>query len=198
MLPLTRCLIGVPLPSHLVEQLLSVQKTLRRAPGGDGIRWTPESMLVLKLVNLGEVTAGALSKISNSLQEICAGYRPIALNLDQIYGQPNNVQPREILVRPGGETDIIHRLAGDCYQKCSPSTSLLGEGTEPHIELGRLKTFTEKARTDAGRGFKNHALISSEPWSVDRITILEHASGDSGPYLKELMSFPLGADPQVG
>lgn len=186
-----RCFIGSTLEQDIVLKIQDIQKQGKRSSGGEGMRWTLPRTLAFHMNSLGEIPASMVQPLYNEIIPLCKTARPINLTIEGLHGVPNSIQPKEVHLGIGGEVHLVEWLA-EQFQKIVAGLSVNEKPHPPSIEIARLRQFTEKARTDAGRIIKSVKKPSAGEWIMRHVQIITQISDSNGPGLDVLKTIPLG------
>ena len=190
---LNRCWLGFPLPPAIAELVGSAQNEIRRRAGGDAIRWLPAGEIAVRLVSLGEVSPRTLALLDQPVGQVVGRHAPISLRLEGAGGSPNLTMPRTAWIGIAGEADALKALSHD-LTACTGHLSETTDHTEfeATLQIGRLRKFDERARSEMGRSLRMSKIGVLGEFTLDSVHVLCAETGDTGPFLRSLTSFPLG------
>ncbi|MEQ1932613.1 MAG: hypothetical protein ABL962_01855, partial [Fimbriimonadaceae bacterium] len=117
---LNRCALVIRLPAELERALGEVQINVRKRAGGDLVRWTPTTELVLTLVSLGEISAGQIVQIDATVGPIIQRFGRMKFALDGLGGSPTNLQPRFVWAAATGDVEPLTRLTAELERALAP------------------------------------------------------------------------------
>ncbi len=128
-------------------------EALRRAPGGDEVRWVRPEALHMTLRFLGDVERDRLRELVAEVAERVAPVAPFSLALGSVRGFPSRRRPR-VVVLEVEPAEPLDRLAA------AVERGVVAAGFPPeersfraHLTLGRLR----------GRGFDNFPDAVTDP-----------------------------------
>ncbi len=192
MAELYRCWLGYPLPAPLMEKVKDAQMQIRRRAGGDVTRWLPPGEIALYLVSLGEIANTSILRIEGIVEEVVKRHGKISLALEGAGGSPNVTMPKSAWIGITGETDKLKALRQDlaiCVQQFV--TAIDEKAFEPTVEIGMLRKFDDRARTEMGRSIKMSNVGALGEFTVDAVHLLASRATTVGPGLYSVANLPL-------
>lgn len=117
---LNRCALAIRLPAETQAALGEVQLQVRRKAGGDLVRWTPTTELVLTIVSLGELGPGQIVQVSQTVEPMIAQCPSMQFKLEGLGGSPTNLQPRFVWVPVTGDVMNLGKLNAWLEQALNP------------------------------------------------------------------------------
>ena len=138
-LPL-RAFIAVELPTAMLQRLGTEIAKLQELEGGRAIRWVESEAIHLTLQFLGEIDDRTAGLIAGSLDEVCANYARMSLEVGGLGGFPNLNRPRVIWIGIREPDRSLSKLQSEI----EGGVSKVGMDAEdrtyhPHLTLGRLR-----------------------------------------------------------
>jgi len=192
MAELNRCWIGFPLPKSLVVKVGEAQMAIRKRAGSDAIRWQPIGEVGLLLVSLGEVAHTTVLRVEAMLDQVAPKHAPITLTLEGVGGSPNVTMPKTAWIGVGGEVDKLKSLRKDLAIAVAQLRTAIDEKEfEPVIEIGMLRKFDDRARTEMGRSLKMASVGLLGEFSMGSVHVLASRASSSGPHLFSIAERPL-------
>lgn len=189
---LNRCAIAIRLPADVQTALGETQIQLRRKAGGDLVRWTPTTELVLTVVSLGELGPGQIVQVDQTIRPMIAQCPQLALEIFGVGGSPTNLQPRHVWAGVQGDTDNLKKLNGWLESTLTP---LLPDHEtrefNPVIPLGRLKQESEQNRSALGRALRVANIDMIGTIGVPEIEMIRYAATGAGLTLITVERYPL-------
>jgi len=177
----------------MVEPVKAAQLQIKRRAGSDAIRWLPPGEVGLILVALGEVSAATLVRLEPVVEQVASRHSALELGLSGVGGSPSLTMPKTAWIGLQGSVDSLMSLWKDLYICSKPLVSVTDDKPfEPVIEIGRLRTFDDRARTEMGRSLKLAQVGDLGSFTVDTIHILSSEPGPTGPTLKSIIQCQLG------
>lgn len=187
----SRAFVGVKLPQAASTALAEIQMTLRKKVIAD-LRWNDPNQFVLTLCPLGDtVTIDKLAMLPGMIEPSIRGCGPITLTLEGLEGLPNNVQPRYVCMKLGGNIQRLTTLQGAIQRVTGQLTGPQEcRGFQPHIVLGRLKKESEPERVALGRGMRLMAAATAGEFTMDSVSLIRNTAADGVSY-EVMKSIPL-------
>jgi RNA 2',3'-cyclic 3'-phosphodiesterase len=210
-----RLFVAITIPEPVRNEMARVQQELKPLALGD-VRWTKAEQLHLTLKFLGNVPAGSLEAVKQSLAEACAGTRPFPLRARGIGIFPNERQPRVVWVgfesdekaltdlqlrveqllapyaeKPGSPRGVTTNHANPTADNSTPRGK---ERFLPHATLGRFQKYrrnkTEKLLPRAA-ALAGHVFGE---WRVAEIVLFRSELSADGARHTQVAVFPFGAN----
>lgn len=161
--------------------------SVRKRAGSDAIRWHPLGEVALMLVSLGEVAHTTVLRVEGLLDQVVARHGPVALTLEGVGGSPNATMPKSAWIGVGGEIERLKALRKDVSVCVAQLRTAIDEKEfEPVIEIGMLRKFDDRARTEMGRSIKMAGVGRLGEFSMDALHVLASRSTSAGPRLYSL------------
>lgn len=187
MAELNRCWIGFPLPGDLKAKVAEAQMTVRKRAGSDAIRWHPIGEVGLLLVSLGEVGHTTVLRVEGLIDQVAKKHAPIQLSLEGVGGSPSATMPKTAWIGIGGEVDRLRALRKDLAAAVAKLRTAVDEKEfEPVVEIGMLRKFDDRARTEMGRSIKMAQVGSLGEFTMGSIHVLASRASSNGPYLASM------------
>lgn len=191
---LNRCALAIRLPIEVQTALGEAQLQLRRKAGGDLVRWTPTTELVLTIVTLGELGPGQIVQVDQTVRPMIAQCPQLALEVFGTGGSPTNLQPRHVWAGVQGDVDNLKKLNAWLEQALTPI--LPDHETreyQPTIPLGRLKQESEQNRSALGRALRVGGIEFIGTLGVSEVEMIRYAATGAGLTLVTINTYPLKA-----
>jgi 2'-5' RNA ligase len=189
---LNRCWIGFPLPSELKAKVAEAQMAVRKRAGSDAIRWHPIGEVGLLLVSLGEIGHTTVLRVEGMIQQVAKNHGPISLTLDGVGGSPSMTMPKSAWIGLGGEVEKLKALRRDLAQAVVQLRTAVDEKEfEPVVEIGLLRKFDDRARTEMGRSLKMAQVGLLGGFTMGSVHVLASRASTSGPYLASMSELAL-------
>jgi RNA 2',3'-cyclic 3'-phosphodiesterase len=176
-----RLFIALLLPNAIKKDLEAIVSDLK--PRVSGVRWVAAKNMHLTLKFMGETQEEKVGPISQLLEKVASGRKPLTVTLDRIGGFPNLKTPRVVWVGLNG-VEPAAEMAGLLNRLLKPL------GFEPekrpfsaHLTLGRIKlpidasplaTYAEQLKLPTG------SVI------LDRIALVKSTLTPGGPIYENL------------
>ncbi len=154
-----RLFVGIAIPERLAQSLLLLEG------GIPGARWQSREQLHLTLRFIGEVDGRTVADIDDALRAV----REPAFELEPFgVGVFTPKEPRQLWVGMRSNPALLH-----LHRKVDTAMTRLGlraDGRKfsPHITVARLKS---PPRDRLVQFLQNHALLSAQPFAVDRFSL---------------------------
>lgn len=178
---LNRCALGIRLPAELQAGLGEAQLQLRRKAGGDLVRWTPVTELVLTVVSLGELNPGQIVQVNQTVKPMIAQCPAMNLSLESLGGSPTNLQPRFVWVGVGGDLETLKKLNAWLEQTLAP---MLPDHEirdyNASVPLGRLKQESEQNRSALGRALRVSAIDRIGEFRANEVELIRYVATGAG------------------
>jgi RNA 2',3'-cyclic 3'-phosphodiesterase len=136
-----RLFAAITIPEPVRNEMSAVHRELKPFALGD-VRWTKVEQLHLTLKFLGNVPAGSLDAVKQSLAEACAETAPFLLRARGIGFFPNDRQPRVVWVGFEGDEKVLMELQRLVERRLAPFAEKPGkERFLAHATLGRFQKY---------------------------------------------------------
>ncbi|MGA2801412.1 MAG: RNA 2',3'-cyclic phosphodiesterase [Verrucomicrobiota bacterium] len=190
-----RLFVAIPVPEAVRNEVIRVQRELRRLVPPDAIRWTKPEQFHLTLRFLGDVSSDRVAALKESVHTVCSGESALRLCAQGVGFFPNTRSPRVVWA---GVNDGEGRLA-DLQKKIESAVQLFTKepGTERfagHMTLGRVK-FLKRPEIEK---LAAHAQTVKDrllgEWTAQEIEIIRSELSPEGARYTSLAVFQLGAE----
>jgi len=190
-----RLFVAIPVPEAVRNEVIRVQRELRRLVPPDAIRWTNPEQFHLTLRFLGDVSSDRVAALKESVHTVCSGESALRLCAQGVGFFPNTRSPRVVWA---GVNDGEGRLA-DLQKKIESAVQLFTKepGTERfagHMTLGRVK-FLKRPEIEK---LAAHAQTVKDrllgEWTAQEIEIIRSELSPEGARYTSLAVFQLGAE----
>ena len=162
---------------------------IRRRAGSDVIRWVPPGEIALLLATVGEVSPATMARIEPILAGVASRHAPMVLTVSGAGGSPNATMPKSAWLGLAGDVQRMTALRQDVVQCIGNVQTAMDEKPfEPVVEIGALRRFDDRARTEMGRALKMATVGEIGSLRVDAIHLLASRSSTSGPTLHSVLS----------
>ena len=189
---LNRCHFGFRLPSSLAEPVKQVQQEIRRRGADDSLKFYQPHEIGIILLSLGELSPMTMTRVCQVAAPIAARCPKYAVTLAGVGGSPNNVMPKTVWVGVRDEPGFLTLFAKALRDSVQGVVALPDHNPfEPQVEIGRLRTFTDKARGDIGRAVKMTQEREIGAFPLEALELLVNEAGPSGPYLRAVKTLSL-------
>jgi 2'-5' RNA ligase len=144
-----RLFVAIAVPEAVRECLARAQGQLRRCAPPGAMRWTRPEQFHLTLKFLGDVPAGQIARVEQSLNDACAPVPAWPLSAGGIGFFPGRHKPRVVWA---GVADDANRLA-ELHRRIDQALRSFAPPEQPgkftgHITLGRFKPGRNPARLE--------------------------------------------------
>lgn len=189
---LNRCALAIRLPADIQAALGEAQLQIRRKAGGDLVRWTPTTELVLTVVSLGELGPGQIVQVDQTVRPMIGQCPALNLSLAKLGGSPTNLQPRFVWVGVEGDIDPLGKLNGWLEQTLTPILPD-HEVREYHasVPLGRLKQESEQNRSALGRALRVAGIDQIGAFRATEVEMIRYAATGAGLTILTVNAYPL-------
>lgn len=189
---LNRCALAIRLPAEIQQTLGEAQIQIRRRAGGDLVRWTPVTELVLTIVSLGELGPGQIVQVDQTVRPMIAQCPCLDLNLSGLGGSPTNLQPRYVWIGVGGQVETLTKL----HNWLEPALTPILPDHEAReyqatVPLGRLKQESEQNRSALGRALRVAGVDQIGSFRATEVEMIRYAATGAGVTLLTVNSYPL-------
>jgi 2'-5' RNA ligase len=136
-----RAFIAIELSGEEHRVLSELQHRLKATTPPRAVRWTAPENIHLTLHFLGDVAAGDVRKIGQTLSAAAAVYPPFSLSLGGLGCFPTMRRPRIVWLGVGGDVSILQELQQRLGQKLGEAINFRPDARpySPHLTLGRVK-----------------------------------------------------------
>jgi 2'-5' RNA ligase len=191
---LNRCALVLRLPNELASALGETQIQVRKRAGGDLVRWTPTSELVLTLSSLGEISAGQIVQVDQTIGPIIQRCGRMNFLVDSLGGSPTNLQPRFVWAGVGGDIEPLKQLNGEIERALSPILrNHEVKEFEARIPLGRIKQESESTRSALGRALRVAGVGEIGKFCAEAVCLVRYAGTSMGVTILDVNRYVLGS-----
>jgi 2'-5' RNA ligase len=189
-----RLFVAISIPGPVRDEIIRVQQELQPLVSREVARWARSDQFHLTLRFLGDVLAGSLEALKESVNAVCRGARPLSLRAEGIGFFPNPHLPRVIWV---GINDREGRLV-DLQKQIEAAVRLFtAEPSEKnftgHATLGRLKNPRPADIRDLAARVQSLEKRLFGEWTAHEIEIIRSELSPAGARYTSLAVFRLGA-----
>jgi len=162
---------------------------IRRAPGGDSVRWVRPEALHVTLRFLGDIDPELVPRLEACVGADLRPLAPFALRLGGVGGFPNPRRPRVVTLGLEPEEPLAELAS-------AVERGVVAAGCEPesrpfrgHLTLGRAR----------GRSARVTGAVTATPESfrVEEVVLFQSRLGPGGAKHTPLARFPLEGKPQA-
>ncbi|HEX6599444.1 MAG TPA: RNA 2',3'-cyclic phosphodiesterase [Gemmatimonadaceae bacterium] len=184
-----RLFLALELPPAVAEEIAAAAAPLRAAE--PCLAWVPVHKLHLTLKFLGDADDGRVAALSEALDGIAAQHRPFEMTIGGAGAFPNFRRPRVVWMGVEGEPrlELLHHDVEIAAEQAG--YELEGRPFRPHVTLARVRTPLPAERTRALARLARK-LDYSGTANVDRLTLFDSVTGDSGAHYRRLHAATLG------
>jgi 2'-5' RNA ligase len=184
-----RLFLALELPPATAEQIHAAVAPLRVAE--PALAWVPVQKLHLTLKFLGGSDDTRVAALVQATDRVAARHRPFELTLATVGAFPNLRRPRVVWIGVHGEPrlELLHHDVEIAAAEVGYEVE--GRPFRPHVTLARVRAPlpTDRARALARAA---RAISYSTTAFVDRLTLFDSATGESGAHYRRLHSATLG------
>jgi len=170
---------------------LGADRVTEAAAPARALDWVPANKLHLTLKFLGGAEGGQVEQLVRAADHVAARHRPFELTLGGVGAFPNFRRPRVVWLGVESEPrlELLHHDVE--VAAADAGYELDGRPFRPHITLARVREHlpVERARTLARTA---RAISYSAVVFVDRLTLFDSATGESGAHYRQLHVATLG------
>lgn len=191
---LNRCHFGFRLPSSLAEPVKQTQQEIRRRGADDSLKFAQPHEIAIILLSLGELSPASMKRACEVAAPIAAKCPRYAVNLAGVGGSPNNVMPKTVWIGIVDEPGYL-KLFADALRGAMAGIVPLPDHNpfELQVEIGRLRSFNDRARGEIGRALKMTQDREVGSFPIETLELLVNEAGPSGPYLRAVETLPLSS-----
>lgn len=191
-----RLFFAVLLPEEARKSLLTLQSTLQRWTGKEGIKWESEEHFHFTLKFLGNAPPNSLSCVRRIGREAAGRCAPFETDIENVSAFPDSRRPKTLWAGPGRGVPHLTQLA----EYLDSGLAECGFEKEkhrfkPHLTLARVKTQAgEKAvgemLTSQAKELKK--VDKGGVFSVSNVVLIQSELKPQGSVYTVLDSFTLG------
>ena len=133
-----RAFVAINLSAEVRVNLAELQRELKSALPGDGVRWTKPEQIHLTLKFLGDIAADSLEDLKVAIQRACEGITPFSLRAESLGIFPDSQRPRVIWTDVNGDVDILRRLQEQIERETGSWWEAEQRTFQPHLTLARV------------------------------------------------------------
>ena len=136
-----RTFVSINLTNEIKKELKDLQEQIKSkmTPREAGsMRWEQPDKFHITLFFIGDIDAGILNRVKNSLNAVNYDDGPLSLNLYSIGGFPNLRSPRVLFVNIKDDGKLV-KLAEEVHLQMNELGYESDKKFHPHITLGRIK-----------------------------------------------------------
>lgn len=134
-----RTFLAIEIPSHILNEIGSLQSRLKRSLQGM-VRWVRPEAIHLTLKFFGNVSENDIAEISRIMEEQVNGIRPFAFHVKRLGVFPNMNRPRILWLGISGDVDALILFQKSMEQKLQGGGFPKEERPfRPHLTLARIK-----------------------------------------------------------
>ena len=190
---LIRAFIAINLPAEVRANLAELQRELKSALPGDGVRWTKPEQIHLTLKFLGDIAADSLEDLKVAVQRACDGITPFSLYAESLGVFPDSKSPRVIWMDVNGDTDILRRLQEQIERETNVWRKAEQRTFQPHLTLARVRSLKPDGAAVLREKIRGHTATQFGSWHVGQIDLMQSKLSGAGAEHSQLAEFPLGA-----
>jgi 2'-5' RNA ligase len=184
-----RLFLALELPPAAAEEIAAATAPLRDTE--PGLAWVPAHKLHLTLKFLGEGDDGRVAALGEALDRVAGGHRPFEMTIAGAGAFPNFRRPRVVWMGVEGDArlEFLHHDVEIAAEQVG--YELDGRPFRPHITLARVRAPLPAERSRALARVARRLDHSSSVY-VDRLTLFDSVTGDSGAHYRRLHAATLG------
>jgi 2'-5' RNA ligase len=169
-----RTFIAIELPVSIKSALSIIQDKLKLG-SVNCVRWVDPDNIHLTLKFLGNVSAGRILLITESMNEAIIGIAPFQISLEKAGAFPNMRVPRVVWVGLSGDINALLSVQGR-IEEALAKLNFTPENRpfSPHLTLGRVKegaSFEEKR--GLGEKIASLKIDSIESFTADAVSLMQ-------------------------
>ncbi len=181
--PSIRAFIALELPPSVISLLDKLQENFKSL--GLRAKWVRPENIHLTLKFLGNIDSGDIDKIGGAMTGAVKDFDPLTLAARGVGVFPGIRRPRVIWVGLGGQIQLLF----DVQRRLEDNLAAIGFPKEKrpfkgHLTLGR---FRQAVNTNTiHRIIQEHANLSSEEFTANRIILFQSELKPAGPVYSQL------------
>jgi 2'-5' RNA ligase len=188
-----RAFVAINLPVEVRANLAELQRELKSALPGDGVRWTKPEQIHLTLKFLGDITANSLEDLKVAIQRACEGITPFSLRMESLGVFPDSQKPRVIWTDVNGDADILRRLQEQIERETGAWRETEQRTFQPHLTLARVRSLKPDGAAVLREKIRAHTATQFGSWHIGQIDLTQSKLSSAGAEHSQLAGFPLGA-----
>jgi 2'-5' RNA ligase len=190
-----RAFIAVELPTAMLRRLGTEIAKLEELVDGRAIRWVESEAIHLTLQFLGEIDDRTAELIAGCLDDVCASYPRMSLDIGGLGGFPNLNRPRVIWIGIREPDRSFSKLQAEIEGGVSKvGIEAEDRAYHPHLTVGRLRREAsqseERLLADRLRMIQIADLGSVQ---VEGVSLMQSELTRAGAVYSRLHYAPLGA-----
>lgn len=195
-----RLFVAISLPDAVEEEIEKVQQEMRKEFRGNFMRWTKREQFHLTLKFLGNVAAGRVGELSESLREACVAFGGMRLCAGRVGFFPDARFPRVMWVGVRDERDELSRL----QEKIELRTERFAEdmagpvgrrrsqaGFVGHVTLARIQGIRPRQAESLSKLAEAMAERFFGEWVADKVELIRSELSSAGSRYTTVETFPL-------
>jgi 2'-5' RNA ligase len=187
-----RLFVALEPPGPVRRRLAEVQSALRRATGGDDVRWVEPGNVHLTLHFLGAVPEERVAAVREAVGAAAAVASPLRVEVAGAGAFPGPRRPRVIWSGVGGEVEPLAELVASLGRRLGA----LGYPPEdrpfhPHLTHGRVRQ--GRLLPGLGGALAGVAALAPVPWRVEELVLFRSHLSPAGSRHEPLARIPLSA-----
>ena len=190
-----RAFIAINLPAEVRANLAELQRELKSALPGDGVRWTKPEQIHLTLKFLGDIAVDSLEDLKVSVQRAGEGIAPFSLHAESLGVFPDSQKPRVIWTDVSGDTDILRRLQEQIERETGAWRTAEQRIFQPHLTLARVRSLKPDGTAVLREKIRAHTAAQFDSWHVGQIDLMQSKLSSGGAEHSQLAGFPLNSIP---
>ena len=178
-----RCFVAIPLPREVKDEVVRVQKELRRLDLH--AKWVEQDNLHVTMKFLGQVQEADLDKAKQIVSGISSFARPFCLKLSGLGAFPDVRRPRVLWIGISPQDNpvaIISHLEDGFIDLGIPKEK---RTPHPHITMARVKS---PKNTQRLKQALSELKLENLKWDVEGITLFRSLLKPSGPVYEEILT----------
>jgi 2'-5' RNA ligase len=187
-----RLFIALPVPEEVKDAIERTQSELRQQLPRAGVSWTKRAQFHLTLKFLGNIPAGSVKVLVDSVQSACAGVPTLGLQAKGIGCFPNGKSPRVVWVGVQDDRNLLPDLQRTIDGAVREFTEQKAEGRfTGHVTLGRVKHLDRSEAATLGSLVARRAETVFGGWTGDEVEIIRSELSSGGSRYTTLAKAPL-------
>jgi 2'-5' RNA ligase len=184
-----RLFLALELPPAAAEEIAAATTPLRDAE--PGLAWLPVHQLHLTLKFLGDGDDLRVAALGAAMDRVARRHRPVEIKLAGAGAFPNFRRPRVVWMGVEGEPrlELLHHDVEIAAEEVG--YELEGRPFRPHVTLARVRAPLPAERLRALARLTRKLDHSSSAY-VDRLTLFDSVTGDSGAHYRRMHAATLG------
>ena len=186
-----RAFVSVNLSEDVRLYLAEVQRELKGAGGGVGVRWAAPEQIHLTLKFLGNIASASLPDLEAALIRARAGAASFELRAEGVGAFPDLHRPRVLWVGLTGELEALRAL----QEKVLRETIAWGGPEErafhPHLTIARIKDPRASDVADVIARMKSLAARQRGNWQISEFHLMRSELSSAGSRYTSLATIPL-------